>query len=192
MSSFCISRGKGNQAFLRHIQATARRGANQTGRSHQRSTRREHRHSSQRSYLNSHTCSRCKSSHIAGRDGQAIVRVGRARRDPCRQAPHRSRHIDGAVDRYPGCPHPIVQTVRRRGSKDRLADIVDFDREREADIVPHQLNARMIVQMADAASRAGYRIVGGQDLVDLHRHSVDQMRFERPGSPVNRMPSQAS
>src|SRR5438105_5981997 len=70
----------------------------------------------------------------------------------------------------------------RRGRAGEVVDLVDFDIEREGDVVPHRLEVRLLQQMRDIVFAAGEIVVGAQDVVSPRGQALAQMRAEKPGA----------
>jgi hypothetical protein len=76
----------------------------------------------------------------------------------------------------------IVLIVDWRGGAGEIVDFVDFNVQREGDIVPDEFEARMIVQVLDIALAAGEEVVGAQDLMALLQQTVAQVRAQETGA----------
>jgi hypothetical protein len=93
-----------------------------------------------------------------------------------------TEHVDGTVHRGLCRLHRIVLVMNRRCRAREIVDLVHFDEERKADIVPKELKARVRVQMLDIALGAREEIVDTQDIMPLLKEPVDQVRTKKPGT----------
>ena len=68
--------------------------------------------------------------------------------------------------------HRIELVVDRRGRAGEVVDLVDLDVEREGDVVPDQLEARIVEQMQDVVARTGEEVVDAQHVVPVLQQSL--------------------
>ena len=65
------------------------------------------------------------------------------------------------------------------GGAGEIVNLVDFDIEREADIVTHQFEARMGQQAMHVVTCARIEIVDAEDLMPIVQQALAQMRAEK-------------
>jgi hypothetical protein len=61
----------------------------------------------------------------------------------------------------------IELIVHRRSRTGKVEDLIDFDIQRERDVVAHELEARTAHEVSDVASAAGEEVVYAQDFLAL-------------------------
>jgi len=90
--------------------------------------------------------------------------------------------FDGAVHARLGGLHRIELIMHRRGRTGQIVDLVHFDIQRKSDVVPHQLEARVLEQVLDVGLAAGEEIVDAQYVVPGGKQALAQVRAEKTGS----------
>jgi hypothetical protein len=111
--------------------------------------------------------------------GIAVNLAGRGLEDRHLEPLSEAQHVDRAVDRGLGRLHRIVLVVDRRGRAGEVEDRVDFHEQREAHVVAHELEPRVVREMIDVALVAGEQVVDAEHLVAAPEQAVDQMRAEK-------------
>ena len=99
----------------------------------------------------------------------AIDLAGRGLQDPAFQPLGEAEHVDRAVHR---CLHRldrVVLVMDRRSRTGEVVDLVDLDIEREADVVPQELEARVHVHMVEVALGRRKQIVDADHLMAVVR-----------------------
>jgi hypothetical protein len=66
--------------------------------------------------------------------------------------------------------------VDRRSRTGKIVDLVDFDIERERNVVPHQFEAGMLHEMRDIGFRAGEEIVDAQNVMSGGKQALAKVR----------------
>ena len=120
--------------------------------------------------------------------GVAIDLAGRCLQDLAFQPLGKAQHIDRPVHRGLGRLHRIMLVVHRRGRASEVVDLVDLDVEREAHVMTHKLETRMVVKVVDIAFGAGEKIVDAENFVPFREQPVDQMRSQETGATRNQNP----
>lgn len=92
--------------------------------------------------------------------GIAVHFAGRGLQDFCLYALGKAKHVDRTVHAGFGRLYRIKLIVHRGGRAGEVVDFIDFDIQRESDVVPQQFKIRMQGQMADIAFAAGIKIIG--------------------------------
>lgn len=112
----------------------------------------------------------------------AVNLAGGSLEDARLQALGQAEHVDGAMHRGLGGLHRVVLIVNGRGGAGQVVDFVDFHIQREGDVVTHELEARMVVQVVDVALGAGEQVVQAQHFMALFQQLVAQVRTEEAGA----------
>jgi hypothetical protein len=63
-----------------------------------------------------------------------------------------------------------VLIVNRRSWACKIINLIDFDIEREGDIVPDQFEMRLTDQVFDVPSRSGEKIIDAEEIAPSARH----------------------
>ena len=93
--------------------------------------------------------------------------------------------IDGAMNGGLCRLDRVMLIMNRRGGTGQIVDFIDLHIERKRHIMPHELEARVIVKLVDIALGTGKEIVGTKNFVPLLEQSVDQMRTDETGAAGN-------
>ena len=73
----------------------------------------------------------------------------------------------------------IVDRRRRAGE---IVDFIDLDKERERDVVAHELEIGMVEKMRNIVLAAGEEIIDAQHVAALLEQAVDEVRSEEAGA----------
>ena len=121
----------------------------------------------------------------------AIDLARRSLEDLALQPLGEAEHVDRAVHAGLGRLHGIVLVVDRRCRTGEIVDLVDLDIERHRDVVPHEFEARLAMQVVEVALGPGEQVVDAQHLVPLFEQPVDQVRADepRPAGHQNTLPA---
>ena len=92
------------------------------------------------------------------------------------------QHVEGAHDVRLDRLDRVVLVVHRRRGAGQVVDLVDLGEERLADVVPQQLEARMVEQVLDVVPPAGEEVVQADDVVALGQQPVAEMRADEAGA----------
>ena len=114
--------------------------------------------------------------------GVAIDFAGRRLENADAEALGEAEQVDRAMDRRLGRLDGIVLVMDRRGGAGEVVDFVDFDEQREGDVVAHQLEFRVGEEVRDIGLVAGEEIVGANDFMAVVQQSLAQMRAEETGA----------
>ena len=90
--------------------------------------------------------------------GVAIYFAGRGLENADSKALGEAEQVDRAMDRRLGRLDGIVLVMDRRGGTGEVVDFVDFDEQREGDVVAHQLEFRVGEEVRDIGLVAGEEI----------------------------------
>ena len=110
--------------------------------------------------------------------GIAIDFAGGSLQDRNLDALGQAEHVDGAHDRNLGGLHRIMLIMNGRGRTGQIVNGIDLHEKRKADIVTHELETRMVVQMGNIGFGTGEQIVHAQHFVARFDQPVDQMRSD--------------
>jgi len=100
--------------------------------------------------------------------GRIAIDLGsRGLEDLCLHPLGKAEHVDRPEDAGLGRLHGIELVVDRRGRTGEVVDLVDFDIEREADIVSHRLEVRIAEKMRDVILAPGKVVVDAEHVVPL-------------------------
>jgi hypothetical protein len=118
-----------------------------------------------------------------GVDGRVAVDfAGRGLENLGFDALGQAEHVDGAVHAGFGGLHGVELVVDRRGRAGQVIDLVDFDIEREGDVVAHQLEIRVVEEMGDVVLGAGEEVVETDDVVAFGEQTLAEMAAEEAGA----------
>src|SRR6185369_2043176 len=76
----------------------------------------------------------------------------------------------------------VINRGRRAGE---IVDRVDLHEQREGHVVPHELESRVVQQMADIASGSREQVVDAQDVAALTNQSLAQVGAKEAGAASN-------
>ena len=112
----------------------------------------------------------------------SIDLAGRRLKDLAFEPFGKPEDIDGAM--YGGLRrlHRVMLIMNRRGGTGQIVDFIDLHIERKRHVMPHKLEAWVIVKLVDIALGTGKEIVGTKNFVPLLEQSVDQMRTNETGA----------
>jgi hypothetical protein len=80
-----------------------------------------------------------------------------------------------------GRRHRIALVVNGRGRTGQIEDLVDFDIERESDVVANDLEQRVIAQVQDIVHRAGVVIIDTEHMVAAIEQPFAEVGPQKPG-----------
>jgi hypothetical protein len=78
--------------------------------------------------------------------------------------------------------HRIELIVHGRCRASQIVDLVDFDIQREGDVVAHELETRVLEQVLDVRLASREEVVDAQYLVPGGKQALAQVRAEKSGS----------
>ncbi len=90
-----------------------------------------------------------------------------------------AQHVDGAVDAGLGRRHRIVLVVNRRGRAGHVVDVVHLDVERERDVVPQDLEHRVVHQVHDVRLAPREIVVGADHVVTVVEEPLAEVRAQK-------------
>src|SRR5262249_61891505 len=78
--------------------------------------------------------------------------------------------------------HRIKLVVNGRSWAGKIENFIDFDVEREANVMAHQLESRIRQQMMHVASGPGVEIIDAQNFVAAFQQAIAKVRSDKSGS----------
>src|SRR5262245_42149076 len=78
--------------------------------------------------------------------------------------------------------HRIKLVVNGRSWAGKIENFIDFDVERETNVVAHQLEARIRQQMMDVASRPRVEIIDAQNFIAAFQQAIAKVRTNKSGT----------
>jgi hypothetical protein len=78
--------------------------------------------------------------------------------------------------------HRIKLVVNGRSRTGQIENFIDFDVERETNVMAHQLEARIRQQMMHVASRPGVEIIDAQNLIAAFQQAIAKVRSNKSRS----------
>src|SRR5262245_25007832 len=78
--------------------------------------------------------------------------------------------------------HRIELIVHGRSRAGKIENFIDFDVERETNVMAHQLEARIRQQMMYVASGPGVEIINAQNFVATFQQAIAKVRSNKSGS----------
>src|SRR5215468_9517033 len=78
--------------------------------------------------------------------------------------------------------HRIKLVVNGRSWTSQIENFIDFDVERETNVMAHQLEARIRQQMMHVASRPGVEIIDAQNLIAAFQQAIAKVRSNKSSS----------
>jgi len=112
----------------------------------------------------------------------AVYLGSRRLEDPRLHALGETEHVDRARHARLGRLDRIELVMHGAGGTGEIVDLVDLDIEREADVVAHEFEARVVVQMVDIALVAGEEVIDAEDFIAPFEKPVDQVRAKEAGA----------
>jgi hypothetical protein len=97
---------------------------------------------------------------------------------PFRQTKHVYGPVHGRLRRL----DRIVLIMNWRGRAGKIVDLVDLDEQREANVVPHELEPRFAQKVLDVHLRACEEIIQAKHLMPIREQAVDQVRAKEAGT----------
>jgi hypothetical protein len=98
---------------------------------------------------------------------------------PLRHAQHVDRADHAGFHRL----DRVVLIVARRGGAGEIVNLVDFERDRMRDVMPHELEVGLAEQMVDVRLLAGEEVVEANHIMPLADEPLTNMRPQKPGAP---------
>jgi len=120
--------------------------------------------------------------------GIAVHFARRCLKDLGLQSLGKTEHVYRAVYAGFGGLHRIELVMDRRRRTRHVVDLVDFDVERECDVVANQLEVRVRQERHDIVARPGEEIVHAKHVVPILEQAFTQVRTEKSRTAGDQQP----
>ncbi len=114
--------------------------------------------------------------------GVAVDFRGGGLEDTGLEAARKTEHVDGSEDGGLDGLDGVVLIMWRRGRAGEIVDLIDLDAEGLGDVVPDELEVRVIHQVGDVLLAPGEEIVRADDFVVLLEQAFAEVGSEESGS----------
>jgi hypothetical protein len=81
--------------------------------------------------------------------------------------------------------HRIVLVMNGRSGTSEVVNLIDFDIQREGDVVPEQLEMRMTGQVFYISARSGKEIVDAENGRSVRQQALAKVRSDEAGTASN-------
>ena len=123
--------------------------------------------------------------HLRMHFGIPVDLAGGSLEDAGLHALGKAEHVGGSIDAGLDGLHRIVLIVDWRRRAGKIVNLIHFHIERNADVMAHELEARMVHELCHITSGARKEVVHAQDFMSLVQQALAQMRPEEAGAAGN-------